>query len=112
MTGLTTWVNRLAFSPDGATIASAADGGLQLWDLVSGRPRGEPLVDTDTRVFDVAFSPDGMALAAATESTPVYSRLDDAAMVSAACRVVDRELTPTEWDKYLGSDTPYRDTCP
>ena len=62
----------MAFSPDGATLAS---GGLRgesvvLWDVASGQTLGEPLVGPDlvtdvalNGVTELAFSPDGGTLA-------------------------------------------------
>ncbi len=60
-------VNALAFSPDGARLASVSrDGNLVLWDVETGKeaarlsPKAGPLTD-------VAFTPDGKLLAASTE---------------------------------------------
>ena len=53
-------VNKLAYSPDGRTLASASmDNTIRLWDVVSGQPRAT-LKDP---VWSVAFSPDGRTLA-------------------------------------------------
>jgi WD40 repeat protein len=62
------YVHRIAFSPDGRTIAAAmARGGIQLWDVASGNEvitLGHP----DVEYADaLAFSPDGKTIAGATE---------------------------------------------
>ena len=32
-------------------------------------------------------------------------------LVTAACRIVGRDLTRAEWDQYIGSSVPYQRTC-
>ncbi len=54
-------VTGLALSPDGKTLAVAADG-LQLWATATGRPVGRPLPASDA-AGSMAFSPDGTLLA-------------------------------------------------
>jgi WD40 repeat protein len=65
------WVNSLAFSPDGKTLASGAGGmprdtgEIILWDVAAGRARAACLGITDA-VQGVAFSSDGLTLASAS----------------------------------------------
>jgi WD40 repeat protein len=54
-------VTGMAVSPDGKTVAVAADG-LQLWATATGQPIGRPLPDSDAGE-SMAFSPDGTLLA-------------------------------------------------
>jgi WD40 repeat protein len=59
-------VSSVAFSRDGATLATAGyDGTILLWDAASGQPQGAPLAGPAGGVWSVAFSPDGETLAAA-----------------------------------------------
>lgn len=55
----------LAYSPDGTTLATGHnDRTIRLWDVASGRPRGDPLPNHQLLVTSLAFSPSGDLLAA------------------------------------------------
>ena len=70
-------VNRLAFSPDGRTLASSTLDDVILWDVASGRPRGRPQPGGG-----VAFRGDGVVVAVSpppASATPRRIVLLDAA---------------------------------
>ena len=112
LTGFRSWVNGIAFSPDGATTASAADDGLQLWDVQNRRPLTSSLTDAGVRVFSVAFSADGLRLAAADKHGVTLYDLDPTSFVPSACHVANRNFTPAEWTSFLGPALPFTPTCP
>jgi WD40 repeat protein len=57
-------LTRVAFSPDGKTLATwGVPGPVRLWDIATHAQIGAPLSADNGLVFAVAFSPDGKTLA-------------------------------------------------
>ncbi|MGQ0604159.1 MAG: WD40 repeat domain-containing protein, partial [Anaerolineales bacterium] len=71
--GHSAWVNSLAFSPDGQTLASSSDDQtIQFWNVETGRPQLDPSLRAHTDwVWSVAFSPNGQAMASGGEDQSV-----------------------------------------
>jgi WD40 repeat protein len=117
LTGHTGLVCALAFSPDGRTLASGArddERSIILWDVASQQPIGQPLAENVGGVRSLAFSPDGQTLASGGwEGVDVLLwEVGLEAWIDRACQVANRNLSLDEWNHYVGSDTPYRCTCP
>jgi WD40 repeat protein len=65
------WINQIAWSPDGGTLAVASSAGVWLHDMA--QPDAAPgHLETGADVWSVAFSPDGRLLAAGTRNMWVY----------------------------------------
>ncbi len=116
LTGHTGWVWSVAFSPDGATLASgSADGTVRLWDASdpsAPKALGEPLTGHTSWVWSVAFSPDGATLASGSyDGTIILWPLSPQAWMERACRIVGRNFTPSEWRRYFPPEEPYHKTC-
>ena len=105
----------LAFSPDGTMLAGGVnDGAVWLWNMTD--PAHPALTATLTgmpaHVFSVAFSPDGSQLAAASYDDDTVRLWDTspAAARAAICANLGQPLTPAEWQSYAPG-VPYRAPC-
>ena len=71
LAGHTNWVNSVAFSPDGKTLASgSSDATVKLWDIATGTLK-TTLEGHTAPVNSVAFSPDGKTLASGSSDATV-----------------------------------------
>lgn len=64
------------------------------------------------RVSSVAFSPDGQTLASGSSDNTIRLEATTLGLMALGCQAVRHNLTWAEWQQYIGSDEPYRPTCP
>lgn len=97
LSGLPTPANRIEFSPDGKTLASAtghvSTGELRLWDVVNGRTRAVFPRRDDT--FGLVFTPDGKTLMLSGFHTVITLLETEAGLVPQAIAPVGAEVIPT-----------------
>jgi WD40 repeat protein len=111
-TGHTSAVTALDFSPDGSLLVSGSlDRTLRLWD--ASDPSVESvLFQHESWVWAVAFAPDGLQFysAGADKNIRVWEA-HSRHLAQRACDAIDRDLTALEWQRYIGADIPYENTC-
>lgn len=109
--GHTQTVSSVAFSGDGKVLAAGgADDQIQLWDVETRELIGV-LSPHQQAVHSITFAPGGETLASVGEDDSIILwNLDEDDWNRQACRLANRNLTPAEWNTYLGT-RPYRKTC-
>jgi WD40 repeat protein len=99
---------RVAWSSDGALVATTGGGRVGHWDGHTGEFLGSTVIDTEA---DAVFTPDRRALEMVSDDGRLLTwRLGVDAWVAAACRLAGREMTREEWHSYLG-DRRYSPVC-
>ena len=111
-------VSSLAFSRDGKVLASASEESeIRLWDVDTHEPIGALLdLPEDNAVRSVVFSPTSEILASSIQASNggddslIFWQVNYKVWSASACATVNRNLTESEWNTYIGT-RPYRRTC-
>jgi WD40 repeat protein len=111
-TGYTGGPSEIVFSPTGQILATASfdDGTVRLWDPITRKPMVTPFAGHTGQMDGataMAFSPDGL-LAIARANGRVGLSAAPTSWSAQACERVGRNLTASEWDRYVGQGSYVR----
>ena len=113
-TGHTNRINALAFNPEGTMLVSGgADKLIMLWDLSNQQMIGDPIAIHTDQVYAVTFSPDGRTLVSGDLAGNLFrSTIQYESPNEFICDIVNRNLTLSEWNQYIGGEYDYEEVCP
>ncbi len=114
LSGQRSRINNIKFSADGKLFATASlEGTVQLW-VISRMDKMLPVAfkDHDDYVWNIEFSPNSDYLLAGTRDGilklwPTKPEL----MAQDICKYLIRNMSKTEWDRFVGEDIGYVSTC-
>lgn len=112
--GHTSRINAIEFSHDGNLLASASfDNSIQLWNM--NKLDEVPIVMKDNfeaYAWDISFSNNDEYLVVGTNNGKVKKWPVHAdQMADEICKHVKRNMTPDEWERFVGSRIEFRNTC-
>lgn len=112
-TGHRAGVFDVEFSPDGELLASAgSDKKLQMWVLNNPRDLPVEMDNNNGFIFDIGFTEGSEYLIAATSESEIRVWPTDINMLAKQiCPKLRRNMTPDEWNKYVGDDVNFENTC-
>lgn len=111
--GLHGYAELLTLNADGTTLAAENESdGIRIYDVPSRTQIGENIPDVDGALGYFAMRPDGLELAIPYGDLGlVLWDLDPQTWLDKACSLAGRNLSPQEWDQYLGSFGEYHQSC-
>ena len=106
-------IRSIAFSADGSRLISGGDDKTVRIRLDDPSARPMTLAGSKTGLRSVVFHPDGLsALSLSADGELRQWELRTERLASALCGMVLRNLTRSEWDRFVGADIEYERTCP
>lgn len=115
LTGHTSGISDLEFSPDGLLLASAGlDKKLQMWVVDHEEDLPVKMDNNNGNIWNVGFTKDSDYLIATCNSGEVRIwPTDTRVLAEQICPGLTRNLTPEEWTLYVGDqkDIPHETTC-
>ncbi len=104
-------VRSIAYAPDGSQLVSTGqDQTVLVWHPDSPTSPPTVLNGHTATVIDVAFAPNEALFATVSDDQTIRLWRPLETLVSLACQLVRRNLTPQEWGSFL-ADEPYQETC-
>jgi WD40 repeat protein len=115
-------VSDITFSPDSRLLASAScyektpygeceSGEVRLWDVATGHAIGQPFIGRHGDIVGLSFQSDGRTvLSGHYDGSMVLWDVNPDSWIRKACDIANRNLTSTEWQRYLETE-PYQETC-
>ncbi len=105
-------VQDIEFDEKGEVLVVRTTDAVQVIDVATMLPIGGPIPtgrpDPDE---GLAVAPNGREMAVASTTGTATWSLDPVVWEHAACRLAGRNLTPDEWQRYIGTLADYRATC-
>ena len=109
-----TQVTTVAISPDGdyAASADAFSANIQVWDVDTGKPVGQPLAGHTTRILRIAFGADGKNIRSWGDLNMWMIWPAPSGWADELCTKVATEMTEAEWDEWVSPEFDFQKPCP
>ncbi len=106
-------ITALVFSSNGKSLASSSyDRTIRLWNYLETTSPPVLLTDNDKWVYGITFTPDQQKIiSCGADKTLRVFQINPEVLSGRICGFVKRNLTESEWNKYIGNDIPYHKTC-
>ena len=113
-----TGIDHITFNKDFSLVATSAwDNVIHIYnysiyfeshDFVTGV---RSIEDTDSRTRSLIFSDDDKLVAGMSDRSIRIWETSSSELAAMICRKINRDMTITEWNNYIGKEIPYERTC-